>query len=163
MVAAPTGDGMSGDVLIVFVKAPSPGSVKTRLLPEVVDPATQLGPVADEVGTETGAGGATVVAGATHDTASAVLGTPLNGAGSAFLSVGTWSLVGVESSEPVVGEDAYRANVTNEGSVAGTFRVLRNVTGLWLLEECRRTWALAGHDRSVEELIALARSARALR
>lgn len=137
--------------------------IPAHLFPEVVDPATQLGPVADEVGTATGAGGATVVAGATHDTGSAVLGTPLNGDRSAFLSVGTWSLVGVEASVPVVGEDAYRANVTNEGGVAGTFRVLRNVTGLWLLEECRRTWALAGRDRSVEELVALARSAPALR
>ena len=137
--------------------------IPARLFPEVVDPVTQLGLVVDEVGTETGAGGAMVVAGATHDTGSAVLGTPLNGDRSAFLSVGTWSLVGVESSVPVVGEDAYRANVTNEGGVAGTFRVLRNVTGLWLLEECRRTWALAGRDRPVEELVALARSASALR
>jgi rhamnulokinase len=138
-------------------------NVPARLLPEVVDPATPLGPVADEVGAETGIGGATVVAAATHDTASAVAGTPLTGERSAFLSVGTWSLVGVESSEPVVGEAAYGANLTNEGGVAGTFRVLRNVTGLWLLEECRRAWALSGRDRSVEELVALARSAPPLR
>jgi len=106
--------------------------VPARLFPEVVEPATRLGPVADEVGAETGAGGATVIAGATHDTGSAVAGTPLNGERSAFLSVGTWSLVGVESREPVVGDGAYRANLTNEGGVAGTFRVLRNITGLWL-------------------------------
>ena len=137
--------------------------IPARLLPEIVEPATQLGPVADEVRAETGAGRATVVAVATHDTGSAVAGTPLAGERSAFLSVGTWSLVGVELSEPAVGEAAYRANLTNEGGVAGTFRVLRNVTGLWLLQECRRMWALAGRNRSVEELVALARSAPPLR
>jgi rhamnulokinase len=137
--------------------------VPVRLLPEVVGPATQLGPVLDEVGAETGVAGATVVAVATHDTGSAVAGTPLNGEHSAFLSVGTWSLVGVEAREQVAGEDAYRANLTNEGGLGGTFRVLRNVTGLWLLQECRRTWALAGREHSFEEIVALARSAPALR
>jgi len=137
--------------------------IPARLLPEVVDAATQLGPVADEVDAETGLRGATVIAAVTHDTGSAVAGTPLNGDHSAFLSVGTWSLVGIEASERVVGDAAYRANITNEGGLGGTFRVLRNVTGLWLLEECRRTWALAGRDRSFEELVALARSAPGLR
>ena len=134
--------------------------VPARLFPEVVDPGTQLGVVTDD---ESSVGGAAVVAAATHDTGSAVAGTPLNGERSAFLSVGTWSLVGVESPEPVVGDAAYRANLTNEGGIAGTFRVLRNVTGLWLLEECRRTWALAGRHRSFKELVALARSAPPLR
>ena len=137
--------------------------IPTRLLPDVVDPATLLGPVVDEVASDTGIGGATVVAAATHDTGSAVAGTPLGGERSAFLSVGTWSLVGVESAAPVVGEAAFRANLTNEGGIGGTFRVLRNVTGLWLLHECRRAWSLAGRDRSVEELVALARSAPPLR
>ncbi len=133
--------------------------VPTRLFPDVVDPATQLGPVKVE---SSGVRGAMVVAAATHDTASAVAGTPL-GESSAFLSIGTWSLVGVESPLPVVGEAAYRANVTNEGGVAGTFRVLRNVTGMWLLEESRRTWAAEGAARSLEELLAEARSAEPLR
>ena len=137
--------------------------IPARLLPEVVEPATQLGPVADEVAAETGLDGATVIAAATHDTGSAVAGTPLSGERSAFLSVGTWSLVGVEASEPVVGDAAFRANITNEGGIGGTFRVLRNITGLWLLEECRRTWSLGGRQRSLEELVALARSAPALR
>jgi len=134
--------------------------VPVRLLPEVVDPATQLGPVREQ---ETGIAGTTVVAAATHDTGSAVAGTPLNSERSAFLSVGTWSLVGVESREQVAGDDAYRANLTNEGGLGGTFRVLRNVTGLWLLQECRRTWALAGREHSFEEIVAFARSAPALR
>ena len=134
--------------------------IPAKLFPAVVEPGTRLGLVTDE---ESSVAGAAAVAAATHDTGSAVAGTPLNGPQSAFLSVGTWSLVGVESEEPVVGDAAYRANLTNEGGVAGTFRVLRNVTGLWLLQECRRTWALAGRDRTFEELVALARSAPALR
>ena len=122
--------------------------VPARLLPEIVEPATQLGPVTDDVG---GTAGAVVVAAGTHDTASAVAGTPLGGDRTAFLSVGTWSLVGVESRVPVLGDDAFRANLTNEGGVGGTFRVLRNVTGLWLLEECRRQWG-----RGLDELLAAA-------
>lgn len=137
--------------------------IPARLFPEVVGPGTALGSVADEVGAETGVGAATVVAPTTHDTGAAVAGTPLLDEHSAFLSVGTWSLVGVESSDPVVGEAAYRANITNEGGAAGTFRVLRNVTGLWLLEECRRTWALAGREHPLEELVERARAAPALR
>jgi len=129
--------------------------VPTRLLPDVVDSGTPLGPVTDE---ESGVAGATVIAAATHDTGSAFAGTPLAGERAAVLSVGTWSLVGIESGEPVLGDAAFRANLTNEGGVGGTFRVLRNVTGLWLLEESRRHWG-----RGVDELLAAARDAQPLR
>ena len=128
--------------------------VPTRLLPEVVDPGTPLGAVTDEA---SGVTGATVIAAATHDTGSAFAGTPLADR-AAVLSIGTWSLVGIESAEPVLDDASFRANLTNEGGVGGTFRVLRNVTGLWLLEECRRHWG-----RSVDELLADARDAQALR
>jgi rhamnulokinase len=137
--------------------------VPSTLLPEIVAPATRLGPVLDDVAAETGLGAATVVAAATHDTAAAVTAVPLRGDRSAFLSVGTWSLVGVESSEPLVSDASYEANLTNEGGVAGTWRILRNVAGLWLLHECRRTWALESRDYGHEELLALARSAPPLR
>ncbi len=83
----------------------------------------------------------TVIAVATHDTGSAVAAVPFNRAGSVYLSVGTWSLVGVEVERPLINDDTFAANLTNEGGVAGTFRLLRNVTGLWLLHECRRCWA----------------------
>jgi sugar (pentulose or hexulose) kinase len=129
--------------------------VQTRLLPEVVDPGTPLGPVTDG---GSGVAGATVIAAATHDTGSAFAGTPLAGEHAAVLSVGTWSLVGIESTEPVLGDAAFRANLTNEGGVGGTFRVLRNVTGLWLFEECRRHWG-----RNVDQLLADARDAQPLR
>ena len=127
--------------------------VPSRLLPEVVQPGTVLGRFED----------ATVVAVATHDTGSAVAGIPFRTPGSAFVSAGTWSLVGVEVQDPVVTDASFAANLTNEGGVEGTFRLLRNVTGLWLVDECRRTWALEGHDYSFEQLVALAQQAPALR
>jgi rhamnulokinase len=128
--------------------------VPTAMLPEVVPPATVLGQTP---------GGAAVVATATHDTASAVAATPLRGGGSAYLSVGTWSLVGVELDEPIVDDAAFRANLTNEGGVEGTYRVLRNLTGLWLLHECRRVWAEAGRTYEFAQLVELARTAAPLR
>jgi rhamnulokinase len=137
--------------------------IPERLFPEVVAPGTELGQVTAAVAAETGLTGAVVVAAGTHDTASAVAATPLRGERSAFLSVGTWSLVGIEAPTAIVDDVAFRENITNEGGVAGTFRVLRNVTGFWLLEECRRVWASRGRERSVEELVVAARSALPLR
>jgi len=137
--------------------------VPARLLPDVVDPGTQLGPVLEDVAAETGLGAAPVIAGATHDTAAAVVGVPFREPASVFLSVGTWSLVGLETRAPMLGDAAFEANVTNEGGAAGTFRLLRNVTGLWLLHECRRAWAAQGADHSFEELVALAAEASPLR
>ncbi len=137
--------------------------VPTAILPEIVSPGTTLGPVGADAGAETGLLGVTVIATATHDTAAAVAATPLNGERSAYLSIGTWSLVGIESDVPVAGEAAYRTNLTNEGGVGGTVRVLRNVNGLWLLHECRRAWAEAGRDYAFAELVELARTALPLR
>lgn len=133
--------------------------VPTRLFPEVVPPGTPLG----EVTAEAGLGKALVIAVATHDTGSAVAAVPFNRSGSIFLSVGTWSLVGVEIERPLINDDTFAANLTNEGGVAGTFRLLRNVTGLWLLDECRRCWAEEGKEHTFEELVGLARSAPPLR
>ena len=138
-------------------------AIPTELLPEVVPPATVLAPLAPDVAEETRLDAAVVVAGATHDTASAVAAIPLGREGSAFISAGTWSLVGLELPGPVIDDRTYAANLTNEGGVAGTTRVLRNVAGLWLLHECRRAWALEGFDRSYEELVDLAASAPQLR
>ncbi|NUR75193.1 MAG: rhamnulokinase [Thermoleophilia bacterium] len=132
--------------------------IPVRLFPEVVEPGTQLGRVAVD-----GLGSAIVVAAATHDTGSAVAAVPFRSPGSVFLSVGTWSLVGVEVESPVITDATYAANLTNEGGVAGTFRLLRNVTGLWLLHECRRAWAAQGLELSFDELVELARAAPPLR
>jgi rhamnulokinase len=137
--------------------------VPAAIFPEIVPPGTPLGPVVEDVAEETGLGAAPVIAGATHDTASAVVAVPFRDPGSVFLSVGTWSLVGLETREPLLDERAFDANVTNEGGVAGTFRLLRNVTGLWLLHECRRAWAAQGAVYSFEELVSLAAAAPPLR
>src|SRR4051794_40687279 len=134
--------------------------VPARILSEVVEPGTVLGPVTDE---ESGLAGASAVAGGTHDTASAVAAIPFRRPGSAYISAGTWSLVGLEIPEPRIDDRTYAANLTNEVGVAGTVRLLRNVAGLWLLHECRRSWAFEGRDYSYEELVDLATDAPPLR
>jgi rhamnulokinase len=137
--------------------------IPVRVFPDVVLPGTELAPVTADVARETGLGNARVVAVATHDTGSAVVAVPFRERSSVFLSVGTWSLVGLETDASLITDDTYAANLTNEGGVAGTFRLLRNVTGLWLLHECRRVWAAAGEDYSFEELLRRAESAPPLR
>jgi rhamnulokinase len=130
--------------------------VPTHLLPEVVDAGTDLGPVRPDLG---GFAAARVIAPPSHDTASAVVGAPLSGPDAAYISSGTWSLVGVETREPVIDETAMAANLTNEGGAFGTIRLLRNSSGLWLLQESRRQWAREGRDYSYDELVRLAGSA----
>ena len=137
--------------------------IPTRIFPDVVAPGTPLGVLTAEAQAATGLESATVVAVGTHDTGSAVAAVPFNRKGSIFLSVGTWSLVGVELDEPLISDATFAANLTNEGGVAGTFRLLRNVTGLWLLHECRRSWADRGQEHTFDELVGLARTAPRLR
>jgi rhamnulokinase len=137
--------------------------IPARLFPEVVQPGTTLGRLRDDVDQETGLSGARVVAPGTHDTASAVASVPFRRPGAAYISAGTWSLVGLELAEPLIDDGTFGANLTNEGGVAGTFRLLRNVTGLWLLHECRRAWALGDSDWSFDELFAMAGEAPPLR
>ena len=134
--------------------------IPQRLFPQVVTPGTPLGGLSPEVVTATGLEGTRVVAAGTHDTASAVAATPLIDDGSVFLSIGTWSLVGIEVDHPVISDDSFEANLTNEGGVAGTFRLLRNVAGLWLLNECRRQWAVEGTELGLDQLLSLAADAR---
>jgi rhamnulokinase len=136
--------------------------VPTRLLPDVVQPGTRLAPLSHGVAEETRLHDAGVVAVATHDTGSAVAAVPFRQPGSVFISAGTWSLVGLEVQSPVITDAAFAANLTNEGGAGGTFRLLRNVTGLWLLHECRRVWAQEGREHSFDQLVALAKDAPAL-
>jgi rhamnulokinase len=133
--------------------------VPTRLFPDVVEPGSRLGSLRADVADECRLSDTEVVAVATHDTGSAVAAVPFRRPDSVFVSIGTWSLVGLELERPVITDASFAANVTNEGGVDDTIRLLRNVTGLWLLHECRRTWADDGHDYAFEELVALARDA----
>jgi rhamnulokinase len=107
-----------------------------------------------------GRSGARVIAPASHDTASAVAAIPANGS-TAFVSSGTWSLVGIELDAPIVSPEAMRMNFTNEGGVAGTTRVLKNVMGLWMLQGCRSAWNARGREFNYGDLTEAARSARA--
>ncbi|PNY79816.1 rhamnulokinase [Deinococcus koreensis] len=112
----------------------------THFLPRLVDPGTDLGPLSPEVERETGLRGVRVVTPATHDTASAVAAVPARGDGWAYVSSGTWSLVGVEVAQPVLSAQARALNLTNEAGLDGTTRLLKNVMGLWIVQECRRAW-----------------------
>jgi rhamnulokinase len=126
------------------------------LLPPLVEAGTVLGPLRAALA---GASRVPVVAVAGHDTASAVLGIPAESADIAYISSGTWSLVGVELAKPVVSDAARQANFTNEAGFGGTVRYLKNVTGLWLVQESRRAWAAQGRDYSYAELTHLAAAA----
>jgi len=125
-----------------------------RLLAEVVPAGTDIGPLSPQVEEELGLEGVRVVAPATHDTGSAVAGAPLE-EGWAYISSGTWSLVGVERSEPLVSAEVARHNFTNEGGAFGTVRFLKNVMGLWVFESCRAEWATRGVGVEYDELLAL--------
>jgi rhamnulokinase len=132
--------------------------VPSHMLPEVVEAGTDLGPVRPDL---PGYASARVVTPPSHDTASAVVGVPLSDPDAAYISSGTWSLVGVETTEPVINEAAMAANLTNEGGAFGTIRLLRNSTGMWLLQESRRQWAREGREYSYDELVRLATPAPA--
>jgi rhamnulokinase len=136
--------------------------IRPAIFPELVPPGTVLGPLLPQVAEETRIGKAVVVATATHDTAAAVAAIPFRQRGSAYISSGTWSLVGVEVDAPVIDERSFAANLTNEGGVAGTL-LLRNATGLWMLHECRRAWARAGADVDYEDLFVRAEQMPPLR
>jgi rhamnulokinase len=119
------------------------------LLAPLVDPGTVLGSVLPSVSGEIGASSRmSVTAVGSHDTASAVVAVPMTGDSAAYVSSGTWSLVGLELEHPVLTEEARRAGFTNEGGVDGTTRLLRNVSGLWLLSESMRAWDGTGSTDS---------------
>lgn len=135
----------------------------TGIFVDAVEPGTTAGRLLRSVGEETGLPALPVIAVGEHDTASAVAAVPAEGADFAYLSCGTWSLLGTEVKDPVINDAALAENVTNEIGVGGTFRLLKNVTGLWLLQECRRAWAREGRRRSYEDETALAEEAEAFR
>lgn len=105
--------------------------------------------------------GIDVWATASHDTAAAIAGVPFsNRESEAYISSGTWSLVGIENDKPITSKEAFEANLTNEVGVYGTVRILKNVTGLWLLEECRRAWRESGEEVTISQLVAAAQEIR---
>lgn len=130
------------------------------LLPPLVDSGTVLGPLKPEIAAETGLDSVLqVIATCSHDTAAAVAAVPEEGEDWAFLSSGTWSLLGVELPEPLINADVQAANFTNEIGYGGTVRFLKNIAGLWIVQECRRTWLGKGWDYTYEDLTRMAEAA----
>ncbi|HEX6304201.1 MAG TPA: rhamnulokinase family protein [Anaerolineales bacterium] len=127
--------------------------IPTHIFPEIIPPGTRLGEYE----------GIAVIAPACHDTGSAVAAVPAGTEPYAYISSGTWSLVGLEVDEPVINDAALAANLTNEGGMNGAFRLLKNVMGLWILQQCRQRWAAAGEAHTYDELVRLARQASPLR
>jgi rhamnulokinase len=131
-----------------------------RLLGEVIVPGTRLGGLLEEIRETCGLHATPVFATASHDTASAVAAVPAAGDSPwCYISSGTWSLMGVELDAPVINERVLGLNYTNEIGAAGKIRFLKNIAGLWLVQECRRAWALEGTEYSYNELTAMAAGA----
>lgn len=136
----------------------------TELLPPIVEPGTVLGPLLPYVTDEVGfSGNVPVIAAGSHDTASAVAAVPDLDEESIYLSSGTWSLMGVEIPQPILTDAVLAHNFTNEGGVDNTIRMLKNVTGLFLVQECRGQWQRAGDDYSWADLMAQAERAEPFR
>jgi rhamnulokinase len=127
--------------------------ISEHIFPEIVQPGTRLGAYQ----------GIPVIAPACHDTGSAVAAMPTELAGAAYISSGTWSLVGLETDKPYLGPDAMAANATNEGGTNGTIRLLTNVSGLWLVQQCRSAWRKEGKEYDYGDLVKLAEAAPSLR
>ena len=140
--------------------------IPSHFLPELVSPGTDLGALRPSVAADSGLAKTRVIAPGTHDTASAVVGVPASALGYgrwAYISSGTWSLVGVEISAANLSEAALQHNFTNEGGVDGTDRLLKNVVGMWLLQQLKRAFDAAGGNRTYADLVQLAEQATPLR
>ncbi|HWY74674.1 MAG TPA: rhamnulokinase family protein [Verrucomicrobiae bacterium] len=138
----------------------------TGIFPDIVAPGTRIGPLRQSVADRTGLSGVSVVAPAEHDTGSAVAAVPTTNSGRAnwgYLSSGTWSLLGVEISEALLSPRTLEKNMTNEGGVDFTYRLLKNIMGLWLVQQCKRSFESRGRAWDYAELVRVASEAPALR
>jgi rhamnulokinase len=133
--------------------------IPSRVLGELIEPGCKLGALLPRLAESTGLGAVPVYEVGTHDTASAVAAVPAQGDDWCYISSGTWSLMGVEIPQPVIDERSYNLNFTNEAGVAGRTRLLKNIAGLWLLQECRRAWAAEGDHLEYAELVRMAEEA----
>ena len=133
--------------------------ISKSIMQEIVPPGTVLADLSQIVADETGLEQIPVVATASHDTGSAVAAVPAEGKDWAYISSGTWSLVGIETNEPIINQKSLEYNFTNEGGVGGTFRFLKNCMGLWPIQQCRQNWA-RDQEISFDELTKMAAAAR---
>jgi len=154
-------DPQTGDWAVELVERLG---IPRRVFGPIVDPGTDLGPLRNEVAEETGLSDVRVVLPGTHDTASAVAAVPAISPPAArpdwcYISLGTWALVGAELDRPLVTPECLAHNFTNEAGVSGTTRLLKNICGLWLVQQCRAGWQRAGKDWSWDQLTRLAAEA----
>jgi len=133
--------------------------IPSRILAPLIEPGSRLGPLRAELSEATGLGPVPVFATASHDTASAVAGVPAKGDDWCYVSSGTWSLMGIETTRPIINERSAELNFTNEAGFGGRTRFLKNIAGLWLLQECRRAWAAQGETFSYQALVSMAEEA----
>ena len=132
--------------------------IRTDILLPIVQPGAQVGVLRPSLAAETGLGPVPVMAVAGHDTASAIAAVPATDEHFAYLSSGTWSLMGIEVPAPIINAASAAANFTNEGGIDGTTRFLKNITGMWLLEQCRKKWSAEGRDYSYAQLVEMAQA-----
>jgi rhamnulokinase len=132
--------------------------IRTDMLLPIVQPGTLVGTLKPSLAASTGLGEVPVIAVAGHDTASAIAAVPASDERFAYLSSGTWSLMGIEVPAPVINEASARLNFTNEGGIEGTTRFLKNITGMWLLEQCRVVWKVQGKEYSYPQLVEMAQA-----
>jgi len=136
-------------------------SLPIEIMPKVVEPGTIVGQLSAGIGKELGCGPIPVIATGSHDTASAVAAVPASGEGKwAYLSSGTWSLMGVEVPQAIVNDKSFEYEFTNEGGVDKTIRLLKNIMGLWLIQESKRQWQREGTELSYGDITAMAEKAR---
>ncbi|MCY2952293.1 MAG: rhamnulokinase [Planctomycetota bacterium] len=132
----------------------------TSILCDIVPAGTILGELKKDVADECGVAGIPVITPASHDTGSAVAAVPAEGDAWCYISSGTWSLMGVELPTPIINDKSLKYNYTNEGGVNGTIRFLKNIMGMWPVQECRRQWLKEGREYSYGELTRLATDAK---
>ncbi|MBM3848357.1 MAG: rhamnulokinase, partial [Verrucomicrobia bacterium] len=137
-----------------------------HLFPRIERPGARLGPLRSDIALPCGLSAAEVILPATHDTGSAVAAVPTEHTGKAtwaYISSGTWSLMGVEVNKPALSPGVLAENLTNEGGVDGTFRLLKNIMGMWLVQQCRKSFERQGRPLTYPELAALAQEAPPMR
>jgi len=131
--------------------------IPVHILNEIILPGTILGPIQGEIIKETGSKSIPVIAVAAHDTGSAIVAVPCAEKNFVYLSSGTWSIMGIESLHPIISEQTRQLNFTNEGGVEGTTRFLKNIMGMWLIQEVQRIWEEEGFKYTWTEMVEMAR------
>lgn len=125
----------------------------TSLMNDIIAPGDIIAPLKDDICSQTGIRQANLVSACSHDTGSAIVAVPATGDDWAYISSGTWSLMGLELNSPIVNEKALEYNFSNEGGAGGTFRFLKNIMGLWLLQQCQKRWSDSGKEYNYPQLI----------